>query len=114
METVEGGYTFAPDRRWQTFLRSRTLAAILLAGCVFGVLAILTSAPFGTSASERISAKIGNPVTCESVGDRNLAGRSATVYRCQVETQKATVTQCFAVSGSRVDQLIGSRKRAAC
>jgi hypothetical protein len=37
METVEGGYTFAPDRRWQTFLRSRTLAAILLAGCVFGV-----------------------------------------------------------------------------
>jgi hypothetical protein len=53
-------------------------------------------------------------VTCESVGDRNLAGRSATVYRCQVETQKATVTQCFAVSGSRVDQLIGSRKRAAC
>jgi hypothetical protein len=111
MGTFDGSYEYAPDARWQTFLRSRTIAAILLAGCVFGVLAILTSNPFGSTVSERIAAKVGNPAACEKVGAREVAGLSSTVYRCQVETKKATVTQCFAVSDGRIDQLISNRKR---
>ena len=95
---------------WRGFLRSRTLAALLVAACVFGVIAIVNANPFASaSVSERISAKVGEPTTCTEVGAARVAGVDSKLYRCTVSL-RTTGFQCFAITGDDVRQLVGRRE----
>jgi hypothetical protein len=96
-----GGRAFLDSWRW---------GAILVAACVVGVVAIVNAHPFASaSVSERVSAKLGRASACTEVGAARVAGVHSTIYRCTVGMTSQGSTQCFAVSGRDVKQLIGSR-----
>ena len=95
---------------WRGFLRSRTWAAMLVAACVLGVIAIANANPFASaSVSERVSAKVGEPTSCTEVGAARVAGAESKLYRCTVSL-RATGFQCFAITSNDVRQLVGRRK----
>lgn len=99
----------------RTFFRSWKFAAVLAAACALGVVAILSAHPFGSaSVSERVSATLGRPASCEKVGVSVLDGKSLPVYRCTVGNGTKTAAPCFTVSGSDVRQISGGSRKLGC
>ena len=96
---------------WRGFLISWWLGAILAAALVVGVIGIVNANPFASAGvSDRISNAIGQPASCASVGAIQVAGRSATVYKCTVGLEKNRLAQCFTITGGTVRQLGGTRR----
>ena len=106
-ESLEHG----DDAGSRTFLGSWKWAAIVVAGCVVGLIAILNAHPFASaSASERVSAKLGKPAVCVEVGAAPGADVQSRIYRCTVGVERQGRTQCFAITGHDVNQFVGSRR----
>jgi hypothetical protein len=101
---------YFPDTGWRSFLRSGRFAALLVVGCILGLLAIYTAHPFGSSVSERVSAKLGHPATCENVGKAAIGGQRPTVWRCEIDAGTGSFTQCFTIMRGAVNQFSGARE----
>lgn len=112
LETVEHGGDEPLEHGWQRFLSSWKWAVILAVACVAGVFAIVQAHPFASSSvSDRVSAKVGQPAACTEVGATQVAGAHSTIYKCTVGLKAHRLAQCFAVSGSDVVQISGTRER---
>ena len=111
VEPGDDGLEQPRGTRWQRFFTSWTWAVILVAACAVGLFMIVRANPFASaSVSDRISAKLGQPVTCTEVGAAQVAGTHSTIYKCTVGLKAHRLAQCFAVNGSDVAQISGTRK----
>jgi hypothetical protein len=96
---------------WRAFFGSRTWGAILGIACVLGVVAILSTHPFGSkSVSARVSDRLGHQVACSATGQADIGGTRSTVYRCAGSSDAAGADKCFVVSGADVKQFSGNRE----
>lgn len=111
-EASEDGLEQPLGTRWQRFFTSWTWAVILVAACLAGLFLIVKANPFASpSASDRVSAKLGQPATCAEVGAAQVAGKHSTIYKCTVGVEAHRLAQCFAVTGGEVVQVSGTRER---
>jgi hypothetical protein len=96
---------------WQVFLSSWRWAAILVVGCVAGLVAIVSAHPFASaSVSERVTERLGQPASCTEVGAARIADVQSKIYRCTVGAGARASTRCFSVAGSDVKLLVGKRE----
>ena len=97
--------------RWQRFLRSWQLGAMLAIACVLGLIAIIGAHPFApASISSRVSSKLGKPASCIEVGATQVAGKHSTIYRCTIGVETQRGAECFTITGGEVRQLSGTRE----
>jgi len=99
-----------PLEGWRAFLVSWRMGAILVVGCILGVVAILSTGPFGSeSVSAQVSDVVGKSATCAAL--TSTEGQS-NAYRCTIATGSGSksVTRCFIVSNGDVKQFVGSRR----
>lgn len=102
---------YAQDTAWRAFLGSWKWAAILVVACVVGLIAIFSADPFASaSASERVSAKLGQPAACVEVGAARVGDLHSTIYRCTVGVERQGRARCFAISGHDINQFVGNRE----
>lgn len=96
---------------WRGFLNSWWMAAILGAALVITLVGVLSAHPFSSrSVSDRVSDAVGQPAQCETVGETQLEGRNAAIYKCAVRRENHQVAQCFTISAGEVRQLSGIRR----
>jgi hypothetical protein len=110
LEPEEQAHESAPESGWRGFLRSWKLAAILVVGCIVGLLAIFSANPSQPRVSDSLSEKLGSSAACTKVGEAAVAGEATTVYRCTVTTSTKSTTQCFVVADGEVRQFAGARE----
>jgi len=99
-----------PLSGWRAFLVSWRMGAILVLGCVLGVVAIVSTGPFGSkSVSAQVSDVLGKSATCAAL---ESADGPSNAYRCTIATGSGSksVTRCFIVSNGDVKQFVGSRR----
>jgi hypothetical protein len=101
----------AGETGWRAFLGSWKWGAILVAACIAGLIAIASAHPFeSASVSERVTDRLGQPSSCTEVGASQVADVHSTIYMCTVGTKTRGSTQCFAISGGDIKQLVGKRE----
>jgi hypothetical protein len=99
-----------PVSGWRAFLVSWRMGAILVLGCVLGVVAIVSTGPFGSkSVSAQVSDVLGKSATCAAL---ESADGPSNAYRCTIAAGSGSksVTRCFIVSNGDVKQFVGSRR----
>jgi hypothetical protein len=106
----EAVLTPQPVEGWRAFLVSWRMAVILALGCVLGIVAIISTGPFGSqSVSAQVSDVLGKSATCNALESSN---GPSNVYRCAVVSgsNAKSVTRCFIVANGDVKQFVGSRR----
>ena len=99
-----------PVSGWRAFLVSPRMGAILVLGCVLGVVAIISTGPFGSkSVSAQVSDVLGKSATCAALESTDGPSNA---YRCTIAagSDSKSVTRCFIVSNGDVKQFVGSRR----
>jgi hypothetical protein len=99
-----------PVEGWRAFLVSWRMGAVLVLGCVLGVIAIISTGPFGSqSVSAQVSEVLGKSASCTELESSD--GPSNT-YRCTIVSgsDSNSVTRCFIVANGDVKQYVGSRR----
>jgi hypothetical protein len=99
-----------PVEGWRAFLVSWHMGAVLVLGCVLGVVAIISTGPFGSqSVSAQVSDVLGKSATCAALESSDGPGNA---YRCTFvsSSDSNNVTRCFIVANGDVKQFVGSRR----
>ena len=99
-----------PVEGWRAFLVSWRMGAILVLGCVLGVVAIISTGPFGSqSVSAQVSDVLGKSATCTAL---ESSDGPSNAYRCAIASgsDSNSVTRCFIVANGDVKQFVGSRR----
>ena len=99
-----------PAEGWRAFLVSWRMAVVLVLGCVLGIVAIISTGPFGSqSVSAQVSEVLGKSATCTAVASTD---GPSNVYRCAIVSGSSSksVTRCFIVANGDVKQYVGSRR----
>ena len=99
-----------PVEGWRAFLVSWRMAVVLVLGCALGIVAIISTGPFGSqSVSAQVSDVLGKSATCTAL---ESSDGPSNVYRCAVVSGSSSksVTRCFLVADGDVKQYVGSRR----
>ena len=87
-----GARMLPESRRWLV-----VIGAVAAALAIIGFLGVLPLVQAGPSVSERVTTKIGRPVSCVSVGKTELQGTRPTVYRCKPTGAGPASAACYSV-----------------
>lgn len=114
LETGDRSAERPDEGAFRAFLQSWKWGAFLAAACALGLVAIFATHPFASrTVSERVSAAVGQTVSCSTAGVAVVGGNESTVYRCAAGAAASGRTvrsgRCFTVSGREVKQVVGNR-----
>ena len=102
------GARLLPESRAGLIAVAVTVAILAVLG-VAGI-SPLVRAAFKPSVSERVSKKVGRPVSCTRVGVTSVVGRKSNVYRCESDADSARSAGCYSVVDGRVFPVYSLRR----